>query len=79
MENAAGLCEKGRRSGLQHLYALPKENEKNLEWFLKGHPTFAAEDVSEFLPEGWDTETAKKGYLTLLPIKQEQTDFSFQN
>ena len=46
-----------------------KENEKNLEWFLKGHPTFAAEDVSEFLPEGWDTETAKKGYLTLLPHK----------
>ena len=46
-----------------------KENEKNLEWFLKDHPDFTAEDISEFLPEGWDTETAKKGYLTLLPHK----------
>ena len=45
------------------------ENEKNLEWFLKDHPDFTAEDISEFLPEGWDTETAKKGYLTLLPHK----------
>lgn len=46
-----------------------KENERNLEWFLKDHPDFTAEDISEFLPEGWDTETAKKGYLTLLPHK----------
>ena len=44
-----------------------KENEKNLEWFLKNHPTFAAEDITPYLPEEWVTETAKDGYITLLP------------
>ena len=46
-----------------------KENEKNLEWFLAQHPDFTAEDITEYLPQHWETETAKKGYLTLLPHK----------
>lgn len=46
-----------------------KENEKNVEWFLKEHPEFAAEDITLFLPAGWEwaAETAKKGFITLLP------------
>ena len=69
LENAAGYVKKGGVLVYSTCTLCRKENEKNLEWFLKGHPTFAAEDVSEFLPEGRDTETAKKGYLTLLPHK----------
>ena len=67
--NAAGYVKKGGVLVYSTCTLCRKENEKNLEWFLKDHPDFTAEDISEFLPEGWDTETAKKGYLTLLPHK----------
>ena len=69
LENAAGYVKKGGVLVYSTCTLCRKENEKNLEWFLKDHPDFTAEDISEFLPEGWDTETAKKGYLTLLPHK----------
>lgn len=46
-----------------------KENERNVEWFLGEHPEFEAEDITPFLPAkwGWSAETAKEGYVTLLP------------
>ncbi len=69
LENAAGYVKKGGILVYSTCTLCRKENERNLEWFLKDHPDFTAEDISEFLPEGWDTETAKKGYLTLLPHK----------
>ena len=69
LENAAGYVKKGGVLVYSTCTLCRKENEKNLEWFLAQHPDFTAEDISEFLPEGWDTETAKKGYLTLLPHK----------
>jgi 16S rRNA (cytosine967-C5)-methyltransferase len=52
-----------------------KENEKNVEWFLKNHPDFIGEDISEFLPQELWQETAKKGYLTLLPHKSNTDGF----
>ena len=69
LENAAGYVKKGGVLVYSTCTLCRKENEKNLEWFLKDHPDSTAENISEFLPEGWDTETAKKGYLTLLPHK----------
>ena len=69
LENAAGYVKKGGVLVYSTCTLCRKENEKNLEWFLAQHPDFTAEDISEFLPEGWDMETAKKGYLTLLPHK----------
>lgn len=44
-----------------------KENEKNVEWFLANNEDFVAEDISEYLPEAWNMETAKDGYVALLP------------
>ena len=69
LENAAGYVKQGGVLVYSTCTLCRKENEKNLEWFLQSHPDFAAEDISEYLPEEWETETAKKGYLTLLPHK----------
>lgn len=60
LENAAGYVKKGGVLVYSTCTLCRKENEKNLEWFLAQHPDFTAEDISEFLPEGWDTETAKR-------------------
>lgn len=46
-----------------------KENEKNVEWFLKEYPDFMAEDITPYLPAGLPAEMAKQGYITLLPHK----------
>ncbi len=44
-----------------------KENEKNVEWFLANNEDYVAEDISEYLPEEWNMESAKQGYVALLP------------
>lgn len=44
-----------------------KENEKNVEWFLKEHPEFIGEDISEEIPPSFANDTAKLGYVTILP------------
>lgn len=44
-----------------------KENEKNIEWFLQNNENFVCVDISDNIPEFLDRETAKKGYITLLP------------
>ncbi|WP_317855753.1 16S rRNA (cytosine(967)-C(5))-methyltransferase RsmB [Chakrabartyella piscis] len=44
-----------------------KENEKNVEWFLANNEDFVAEDISEYIPKEWSVETAKAGYIALLP------------
>ena len=36
-----------------------KENEKNVEWFLKEYPMFEAVDISSRLPDGLTQETTK--------------------
>ena len=69
LANAAGYVKKGGILVYSTCTLCRKENEKNLEWFLENHPDFAAEDITKFLPEKWEAETAKKGYLTLLPHK----------
>lgn len=69
LANAAGYVKPGGVLVYSTCTLCRKENEKNLEWFLKNHPAFAAEDITEFLPADWKTETAEKGYLTLLPHK----------
>ncbi len=69
LENAAGYVKKGGVLVYSTCTLCRKENEKNLEWFLKNHLEFEAEDISSFLPEGWEGETAAKGYITLLPHK----------
>lgn len=52
-----------------------KENEKNVEWFLKNHPDFVAEDITAYLPKEIWQETAEKGYVTLLPHKSKTDGF----
>ncbi|MBQ3615981.1 MAG: 16S rRNA (cytosine(967)-C(5))-methyltransferase RsmB, partial [Anaerotignum sp.] len=69
LENAAGYVKPGGVLVYSTCTLCRKENEKNLEWFLKNHPEFEAEDITSFLPEGWKVETAEKGYITLLPHK----------
>ena len=44
-----------------------KENEKNIEWFLKEYPEFILEDISHRIPQGVCEDTGEKGYITLLP------------
>ena len=69
LENAAGYVKEGGVLVYSTCTLCRKENEKNLEWFLKNHPEFEAEDITSFLPEGWKVDTAEKGYITLLPHK----------
>lgn len=69
LDNAAGYVKKGGVLVYSTCTLCRKENEKNLEWFLQKHPEFAAEDISHFLPADWETDTAKQGYITLLPHK----------
>lgn len=69
LDNAAGYVKKGGVLVYSTCTLCRKENEKNLEWFLQKHQEFAAEDISDFLPADWETDTAKQGYITLLPHK----------
>ena len=69
LENAAGYVKPGGVLVYSTCTLCRKENEKNLEWFLKNHPEFEAEDITSFLPADWKVETAEKGYITLLPHK----------
>lgn len=43
-----------------------KENVENVKWFCEKYG-FTTEDISEFLPEGISCNTAKEGYIKLLP------------
>lgn len=69
LDTAAGYVKKGGVLVYSTCTLCRKENEKNLEWFLKQHPEFEAEDISDFLPANWEEATAKQGYITLLPHK----------
>ena len=69
LDNAAGYVKPGGVLVYSTCTLCRKENEKNLEWFLKNHPEFEVEDITEFLPENWKVDTAEKGYITLLPHK----------
>lgn len=75
LDNAAGYVKPGGVLVYSTCTLCRKENEKNLEWFLKNHPEFEAEDITKFLPENWKVDTAEKGYLTLLPHKTETDGF----
>ena len=44
----------------------PKENEDNYRW-LAAQPGFEPEDITSLLPEYLRIETAKEGYIQLLP------------
>ncbi len=43
-----------------------KENEKNVEWFLKNHTEFALEDLTPYLPQPLQG-AGKDGMLTIFP------------
>lgn len=43
-----------------------KENEKNVEWFLKNHTDFVLEDLTPYLPQPLQGE-GKDGMLTIFP------------
>lgn len=76
LEQAASYVKKGGVLVYSTCTLCKKENEKNLEWFLAKHPDFVAEDITEYLPQHWEAETAKTGYVTLLP-HQTRTDGFF--
>ncbi len=69
LDNAAGYVKPGGVLVYSTCTLCRKENEKNLEWFLKNHPEFEAEDITAFLPAEWKVDTAEQGYITLLPHK----------
>ena len=71
LENAGNLVRPGGVLVYCTCTLSRKENEKNVEWFLAGHPAFETEDITPFLPKEWDwaMETAGKGFVTLLPYR----------
>ncbi|MDD4842784.1 MAG: 16S rRNA (cytosine(967)-C(5))-methyltransferase RsmB [Anaerotignum sp.] len=75
LENGANYVKQGGVLVYSTCTLCKKENEKNVEWFLNNHPDFIGEDISEFLPQELWQETAKKGYLTLLPHKSNTDGF----
>ncbi len=75
LENGASYVKQGGILVYSTCTLCKKENEKNVEWFLNNHPDFIGEDISEFLPQELLQETAKKGYLTLLPHKSNTDGF----
>lgn len=52
-----------------------KENEKNIEWFLKNHPEFSAEAIATDISEKIDSDTGEKGYVTLMPHRTKTDGF----
>ena len=75
LENGARYVKQGGILVYSTCTLCKKENEKNIEWFLKDHPDFIGEDITEFLPQELWQETAKKGYITLLPHKSNTDGF----
>jgi len=75
LENGAKYVKQGGILVYSTCTLCKKENEKSVEWFLKNHPDFVAEDITEFLPKEIWQETAEKGYLTLLPHKSNTDGF----
>ena len=75
LENGAKYVKQGGILVYSTCTLCKKENEKNVEWFLKNHPDFVAEDITKFLPKEIWQETAEKGYLTLLPHKSNTDGF----
>lgn len=67
LENAAKYVKPGGVLVYSTCTLCKKENEKNVEWFLKNHPDFVTEDITEYLPKELWQETAKEGHITLLP------------
>ena len=45
----------------------PWENEDNFRYFLEKHPAFSGDDISAFLPENLRFDSAKAGFLQILP------------
>lgn len=75
LENGAQYVKPGGILMYSTCTLCKKENEKNVEWFLKNHPEFMGEDITEFLPQEIWQETAKKGYITLLPHRTNTDGF----
>lgn len=53
----------------------PKENLKNIQWFLKENPQYRLEDISSLLPQDMVFPTAKEGYVNLFPHIHETDGF----
>lgn len=75
LENGAKYVKQGGILVYSTCTLCKKENEKNVEWFLKNHPDFTAENITEFLPQALWQETADKGYITLLPHRSNTDGF----
>lgn len=75
LENGARYVKQGGILIYSTCTLCKKENEKNVEWFLKNHPDFTAENITEFLPQTLWQETAENGYITLLPHKSNTDGF----
>lgn len=45
----------------------PEENEEQIKQFLQSHRDFEVTDITSFLPEGLQVESAEKGYIQLYP------------
>lgn len=43
-----------------------EENENNVRWFLENFP-FKADSIDKYIPDSFQNETTKEGYLQLLP------------
>ena len=51
-----------------------EENEETVRWFLEHYP-FEAEDISGYLEGVPEKETAKEGYIQLLPGVHDSDGF----
>lgn len=89
LENAAKLTKDGGVLVYSTCSIEPEENLQNFEWFLKTHPEFKPVDIKDCFPSRWiesianstnslgenPVETAKDGYVQLLPSRHHTSGF----
>ncbi len=66
LNTAAGYVKKGGRLIYSTCTLSEEENEQNVSAFLKSQP-FAPYDLKAFLPANFSSDTAKDGFVSLLP------------
>ena len=66
LKASASLVKKGGTLVYSTCTVCKKENTGNRKWFLENFE-FESVDITEYIPEGMECETAKDGYIELLP------------
>ncbi len=74
LKASAQLVKKGGELVYSTCTICRKENTGNRKWFMENFD-FQPVDITEYIPEGMECETAKDGYIELLPDKHGTDGF----